>query len=143
MEKQESRSKHDQFIKEESANDSESLKMPESSENDPEEYSNRNQNAGNKNTSRNHATNAIMHSKSGFDGNKYIHQTTSSGNMVLYDSVLRASSQSPQEMYDPNFIEAINAQHLKVYETQDERNYEAMDYDDMDLLQNQRVAGIN
>ena len=145
MEKQENKSKGGlQFAKEESLNDSESFKMPESSENDPEEYLHHNQNGLIKNTSRNHEYNVPTQFKSEYDPNRFIHQTTSSGNMVLYDSVLRASSQSPQEIYDQNFIDAINQQHLKVYETQDERNYEnnlIEDEYEIDILQNQRVAG--
>ena len=143
LERQESRSKHtNQQIKEESVNDSESCKMQASSENDHEEYLNNGQNVGTKNSSRNYWDNTIMRSKSGFDPQRFIHQTTSSGNMVLYDSVMRASSQSPQELLDPNFIEAINAQHLKVYETQDDRNYNNLiEEDEIDILQNQRVAG--
>jgi hypothetical protein len=143
LERQEIKAKHtNNYIQEESVNDSESCKMQASSENDPEEYSSRNQNRDNKNSSRNYGDNSIIRSKSGFDPNRYIHQTTSSGNMVLYDSVMRASSQSPQELLDPNFIEAINQQHLKVYETQDDRNYNNLIEDDeVGIMQNQRMIG--
>lgn len=57
-------------------------------------------------------------SKESYDPSKYIHQTTSSGNLVLYDSVMRASTSSPQETLDPNFISNFNNQHMKVYEEQ-------------------------
>jgi len=63
-------------------------------------------------------------------------QTTSSGNLVLYDS----SCQSPQEMMDPEFIEnKITHQHMKVYDHP--QAYELNSDDDQDTLQNDKIAG--
>lgn len=69
-------------------------------------------------SSRNQIDAKLAMSKESYGPNKYIHQTTSSGNLVLYDSVMRASTSSPQEMLDPNFITNFNNQHMKVYEEQ-------------------------
>lgn len=63
---------------------------------------------------------------------KFIHQTTSSGNMVLYDSVARASSQSPQDMLDPQFLEKMSSQRAKAYQ--------GTESDSDDILQNEKVA---
>ena len=66
--------------------------------------------------------------------NRVFHQTTSSGNLVLYDSVARTSTQSPQEMFDPRLVEKFVSRHKNAYED----NHES---DDEDLLQNNHIAG--
>ena len=66
--------------------------------------------------------------------NRYFHQTTSSGNLVLYDSVARTSTQSPQEMIDPKFIEQFVTNYQNTYA---EQQYS----DEEDLLQNDNIAG--
>jgi hypothetical protein len=81
--------------------------------------------------SRNQPKNRLDMSKDTYEG-RYIHQTTSSANMVLYDSVEgRESTQSPTELLDPNFIEKVTGQYMQVYQC----------HDDEDLLQNEGVAG--
>jgi hypothetical protein len=111
-----------QKLKEKINEDSDSCKIQFSTDLDPDEESKAS-------FKRRQSSRNQLHSQ------HYI-QTTSSGNLVLYDSVVRSSCQSPQEMFDPHFIEnKITNQHMKVYDLP--HNY--ADYDDP--LQDEKVAG--
>lgn len=67
------------------------------------------------------------------DNNRYIHQTTSSGNLVLYDSIMRASTNSAREMMDQNKISQIH----RMFEEQKGEHS-----DPEDPLQNPKVSGM-
>lgn len=102
--KQESYSDHNkQFMSEASVEESCESNQMHSSEIDESQMSNQrflmNQ------TSRNHLNKISNNGKDEFDPNKYIHQTTSSGNLVLYDSVNGISNKSPRDVIDPHYIE--------------------------------------
>lgn len=111
--------------------DSDSCKIQASSEQD--EDNNEDLKELHHQVSRNKTNNRLAMSKDTYEG-RYVNQTTSSANLVLYDSVAaRTSTQSPQEMFDPNFIQKVTGKHMKVYQHHDEE----------DLLQNEGVAGKN
>ena len=83
------------------------------------------QNELTKDQSRNYLNNQKMTSDEMYDPNRYIHQTTSSGNLVLYDSVSGGiSNVSPRDTFEPQY----NRQHHQ------------MDYSEHEG-QNERVAG--
>lgn len=113
--------------------DSESWKIHISTEIDADGQLEESKTMNQRNESRNHLNSRLGAAKSTYDPQRYIHQTTSSGNLVLYDSVMRMSSQSPQEMLDAHLIERLQG------------NFEIQsynEYSDEDILQNKPyVAG--
>lgn len=144
--KEESKSKDNRYFREERTNESDSCKMHISSDNEHEGQARDSSQRSNVNISRNYVDNEILsQNKTVSEHNRFIHQTTSSGNMVLYDSAMRASTLSPPEMMiDPGLYEQFNSHHMKVYDTKDEHNLDS-DSDEgeeeLDILQNHRIAG--
>jgi hypothetical protein len=98
-----------------------------------------------KETSRNYMGSGKHVNSDHYEGNKYIHQTTSSGNLVLYDSAAGTSTQSPQEYIDSNYIPTqIPQNHHKNF---DENYNEDLDEskchinDSGDILQDEKITG--
>ncbi|CAI2377727.1 unnamed protein product [Moneuplotes crassus] len=108
--------------------DSDSCQIQMSSEFDHESIE---QNMFNEKQNSRNKLYGIMDTKDILEGRKF-HQTTSSGNLVLYDSVERMSSQSPQEYINPEYIQRL---------TQKE-NY-PHDSDEDDLLEDDNIADEN
>lgn len=140
--KQKRKMHRDEYLESADVDESDSCKIQMSSELDNmETYEERQRYLGAKQASRNNLVPGMTESDGMYDPNRFIHQTTSSGNLVLYDSVMRASTQSPQEMMDPQMIQRISSQHRQMYN----QNYQSQtpdeDEDNMDLLQDEMVAG--
>ncbi|CAI2377380.1 unnamed protein product [Moneuplotes crassus] len=110
------------------ADDSDSCKIQMSSEFD-HEYSH-----GKKMLERKNSRNRLYEATSPNEvsDKRNFHQTTSSGNLVLYDSVARMSSQSPQEYIDPNYVQ----RHIPNYKNRDESH----DFDEDDINSSDNIA---
>lgn len=99
------------FLDEGSANESSNSNPRHFSDIDPASSQNSDQRFMVKEPSRNHLNSRPAASGEIFDPNRYIHQTTSSGNLVLYDSVNKISNKNFEARYNIVREQNYNTKH--------------------------------